>query len=96
MTRAIAIETARTGVTCNAVCPGSVPTPAIMQRIERIAKESGRPVDEVAREYAAERNQTGRFVPMAHVGDLVVFLCGPAGDDITGTSMPIDGGWMAG
>lgn len=95
MTRAIAVETARTGVTCNAVCPGSVPTPAILERIERIAREQGRPVDEVAREYAAERNPTGRFVPMEHVGDLVAFLCGPAGDDITGASMPMDGGWLA-
>lgn len=95
MTRAIAVETARTGVTCNAVCPGSVPTPAIMQRIERIAREQGRPVDEVAREYAAERNPTGRFVPMERVGDLVAFLCSPAADDITGTAMPIDGGWLA-
>jgi len=95
MTRAIAVETARTGVSCNAVCPGSVPTPAIMERIGRIAREQGRPVEEVAREYAAERNPTGRFVPMAHVGDLVVFLCSPAADDITGASMPIDGGWLA-
>lgn len=95
MTRAIAVETARTGVTCNAVCPGSVPTPAIMARIERIAQEQGRPVDEVAREYAAERNPTGRFVPMGRVGDLVTFLCSPAGDDITGAALPIDGGWLA-
>ncbi len=95
MTRAIAIETARTGVTCNAVCPGSVPTPAIMAKIAGIARAQGRPVDEVAREYAAERNPTGRFVPMEHVGDLVAFLCGPAGNDITGATMPMDGGWLA-
>lgn len=95
MTRAIAVETARTGVTCNAVCPGSVPTPAIMAKIAGIAREQGRPVEEVAREYAAERNPTGRFVPMEHVGDLVAFLCSPAGDDITGTAMPMDGGWLA-
>lgn len=95
MTRAIAAETARTGVTCNAICPGSVPTPAIMERIARLARDSGRDVEEVAREYAAERNPTGRFVPMEHVGDLVVFLCGRAGADITGASMPVDGGWLA-
>ena len=95
MTRAIAVETARTGVTCNAVCPGSVPTPAIMARIEGLAREQGRPVEEVAREYAAARNQTGRFVAIDHVGDLVAFLCSPAGDDITGTAMPMDGGWLA-
>lgn len=95
LTRAIAVETAKTGVTCNAVCPGSVPTPAIMARIERIAAEQGRPVDDVAREYAAERNPTGRFVPMRNVGELVVFLCSPAADDITGASLPMDGGWLA-
>lgn len=95
MTRAIAVETAGTGVTCNAVCPGSVPTPAIVERIIRIANEAGRPYDDVAREYAAERHPTGRFVPMENVGALVVFLCGPAGDDITGASMPMDGGWLA-
>ncbi|MEQ8816865.1 MAG: SDR family oxidoreductase [Thalassobaculum sp.] len=95
MTRAIAVETARTGVTCNAVCPGSVPTPAILEKIAGIARQQGRPVEDVAREYAAQRNPTGRFVPMEHVGDLVVFLCGPAGNDITGTAMPMDGGWLA-
>ena len=95
MTRAIAVETARTGVTCNAVCPGSVPTPAILEKIAGIARQQGRPVEEVAREYAAQRNPTGRFVPMEHVGDLVAFLCGPAGNDITGTAMPMDGGWLA-
>ncbi|WP_339853727.1 3-hydroxybutyrate dehydrogenase [uncultured Nisaea sp.] len=95
MTRAIAIEAARTGITCNAVCPGSVPTPAILERIRKIAQDQGRPVEEVQREYAAERNPTGRFVAMEHVGDLVTFLCSPAGDDITGASMPMDGGWLA-
>lgn len=95
MTRAIAIETAGSGVTCNAVCPGAVLTPAILARIERVADSQGRPVEEVAREYAAERNPTGRFVSVEHVGDLVAFLCSPAGDDITGASMPMDGGWLA-
>lgn len=95
MTRAIAIETAPSGVTCNAICPGSVPTAAIMERIEGIARERGAPVEEVAREYARERSPTGRFVTMENVGALAVFLCGPAGADITGTAMPIDGGWLA-
>lgn len=95
MTRAIAVETAPSGVTCNAICPGSVPTPAIMARIEAIARDRGEPVEEVAREYAGERSATGRFVAMEHVGALAVFLCSPAGADITGAVMPIDGGWLA-
>ncbi|MEJ8572077.1 SDR family oxidoreductase [Microbaculum marinum] len=95
MTRAIAIETAPTGVTCNAICPGSVPTPAIMARIEEIARDRGEPLEEVARDYARQRSPTGRFVAMEHVGDLAVFLCSPASADITGTTVPIDGGWLA-
>lgn len=95
MTRAIAMETATSGVTCNAICPGSVPTAAIMARIEGIARERGEPVEEVARAYARERSPTGRFVAMEHVGTLAVFLCSPAAADITGTAMPIDGGWLA-
>ena len=95
MTRAVAIEAARTGVTCNAVCPGSVGTPAILERIEGIARDQQRPSDEVAREYAAERNPMGRFVAMESIAGLMVFLCGPGGVDINGTVLPVDGGWLA-
>jgi 3-hydroxybutyrate dehydrogenase len=95
MTRAVAIETAKTGVTCNAICPGTVLTPAIEQRIAGIARERGEPVDEVSRRYAGERNPMGRFVSMDSIAGALVFLCSPAGDDITGTVMPVDGGWLA-
>jgi 3-hydroxybutyrate dehydrogenase len=95
MTRAVAIETARSGVTCNAICPGTVLTPAIEDRIAGIARDRGEPVADVARAYAAERNPMGRFVAMESIGALLAFLCGPAGDDITGTVLPVDGGWLA-
>jgi 3-hydroxybutyrate dehydrogenase len=95
MTRAIAIETAATGVTCNAVCPGSVGTPAILRRIEGIAAKDGRAFDDVAREYASARNPMGRFVAPESIGAMIAFLCGPAGDDVSGTTIPIDGGWLA-
>lgn len=95
MTRAIAIEAARTGVTCNAICPGSVGTPAILRRVEGIAKDQGRSFDEVAQEYASDRNPMGRFVSMESIAALVVFLCGPAGADVNGTVLPVDGGWLA-
>jgi 3-hydroxybutyrate dehydrogenase len=95
MTRAVAIETAKTGVTCNAICPGTVLTPAIEQRIAGISRERGEPVDEVSRRYAGERNPMGRFVSMDSISGALVFLCGPAGDDMTGTVVPVDGGWLA-
>lgn len=93
LTRAVAIETARSGVTCNTLCPGTLPTPAILNKIATIASNSDRPVDEVTREYLGERQPTQRFVGMDAVAAMVVFLCGPAATAITGASLPIDGGW---
>lgn len=95
MTRAVAIEAAKTGVTCNAICPGTVLTPAIEERIAGIAKESGTPVEEIARDYASARNPMGRFVSMDSIAGMLSFLCSPAGDDISGTVLPVDGGWLA-
>ena len=95
MTRAIAIETARTGITCNAICPGSVATSAIMERIEGIAREAGEPLEDIARRYAEERSPMGRFVPTENIGAVAVFLCSPAAAEITGSSLPVDGGWLS-
>jgi len=93
MTRAVAIETARSGVTCNTLCPGTLPTPAILNKIAGIAANNGRPVEDVTRDYLGERQPTQRFIEMDAVAAMVVFLCGPAANDITGASLPIDGGW---
>ncbi len=93
MTRAVAIETARSGITCNTLCPGTLPTPAILNKIAAMAANGGRPVDDVTSEYLGERQPTQRFIQMDAVAAMVVFLCGPAANDITGASLPIDGGW---
>ncbi len=95
MTRAIALETATSGITCNAVSPGTVPTPAILSRIAGIARETGVTEEAAARDYLAQRQPTGRFVAMENVAALILFLCSPAGSDITGSVLPIDGGWTA-
>jgi Dehydrogenases with different specificities (related to short-chain alcohol dehydrogenases) len=93
MTRAVAIETTTSGITCNALCPGTLPTPAIQEKIASIAAGEGRTIDESTRDYLAARQPTGRFVAMEGVGALVVFLCSPVARDITGATLPIDGGW---
>ncbi|MCK1718068.1 SDR family oxidoreductase [Bradyrhizobium sp. 141] len=93
MTRAVAIETARSGITCNTLCPGTLPTPAILNKIATMASNSGRPVADVTSEYLGERQPTQRFIELDAVAGMVVFLCGPAANDITGASLPIDGGW---
>ena len=93
VTRAVAMETARTGITCNALCPGTLPTPAIQGKIADIAAREGRSVDETTSDYLASRQPTRRFVALESVGAMAVFLCSPAAQDITGATLPIDGGW---
>ncbi|PDT91596.1 beta-D-hydroxybutyrate dehydrogenase [Bradyrhizobium sp. Y36] len=93
LTRAVAIETARSGITCNTLCPGTLPTPAILNKIATLAETSGRPVEDETADYLGARQPTQRFIKLEAVAAMVVFLCGPAANDITGASLPIDGGW---
>lgn len=95
MTRALAIELARTGITCNAVSPGTVPTEAIVSRIAALAAEAGQTQAEAEAAYMVGRNPTGRFVSVAAVGAAVAYLCGPDAADVTGANLAIDGGWSA-
>ncbi len=95
MTRAVAIETATTGITCNALCPGTLPTPAIETRIAAAAERANQSIDDATRDYLASRQPSRRFVAMENVGATAAFLCSPAAQDITGATIPIDGGWSA-
>jgi 3-hydroxybutyrate dehydrogenase len=95
MTRAIALEAGDMDITCNAICPGTLPTPDIMGRIERMAATQNISQDEAIRNYLAGRRPAGRFVASESVAGLIAFLCGPGGRDITGAVLPVDGGWTA-
>jgi 3-hydroxybutyrate dehydrogenase len=95
LTRAIAIENARSGITCNAISPGTLPTPAIERRIAETAKRTGQSFEDAAHEYLSTRQPSGRFISLDSVGATVVFLCSPAGDHITAAALPVDGGWAA-
>jgi 3-hydroxybutyrate dehydrogenase len=96
LTRAVAVETPNQGVTCNAICPGSVQTPNIDSRIERLMDEAGLERDAAVKQFLAGKQPSGAFIDAAHVADLVVFLCSAAGSQITGAMMPMEGGWLAG
>jgi len=93
MTRAIALEVAGTGVSCNAVCPGTLRTPEIENRIARIATEKGQTVEQATREYLQKRQPSGRFISSRTVTGLIAFLCGPDTTDINGAALPVDAGW---
>jgi 3-hydroxybutyrate dehydrogenase len=93
LTRTVALETSGTDITCNAICPGTLPTPAIRSRIERMAAEAKISVEQATRDYLGERQPGGRFIPMETVTGLVAFLCGPTSAGLNGAALPIDSGW---
>lgn len=95
MTRAIALEAGDMDITCNAICPGTLPTPDILGRIGKLAAEKDINEEEATRQYLAGRRPAGRFVGPESVAGLIAFLCGPGGRDITGAALPVDGGWTA-
>jgi 3-hydroxybutyrate dehydrogenase len=94
-TRAVALETAGQDITCNAICPGASPTPAIEQRLAEFMAKKRLPREQAVRAFMASRQPSGRFVAPERVAGLVAFLCGPDGADTTGAAIPIDGGWSA-
>lgn len=96
LTRAVAIETQGQGITCNAVCPGSVLTPNIESRLTALMAQKQLDRETATREFLQGKQATGRFVEASHVADLIVFLCSESAASITGATLPVDDGWMAG
>jgi 3-hydroxybutyrate dehydrogenase len=95
LTRAIAMETVNQGVTCNAICPGAVLTPTSEMRIGALMDESGLDREAASRRFLEGKGPQGRFIDPGHIAELIVFLCGDAGKDITGAALPVEGGWLA-
>jgi len=89
--RALAVETAKSGVTVNAVCPGFVETEMLEESVQRIVDKTGRSVDE-ARASLASVNPQGRFIQPQEVAAAVIWLCGDAAGSITGQAISISGG----
>lgn len=96
LTRAVALEVARTGVTCNAICPGTVLTPAIEWRLRQEMRRDGSTFEAAEENLLAIRQPSRRFVKDDNVAGLIAFLCGPHGEDSNGAAMPIDGARAAG
>ena len=95
LTKVVGLETAGSGVTCNAVCPGWVRTPLVEKQINDIAAERGISQREATEELLAEKQPSLDFASPEQLGGTVAFLCSAAADQITGTSISVDGGWTA-
>jgi 3-hydroxybutyrate dehydrogenase len=94
-TKVVALETAQTGVTCNAINPGFVHTDLVQKQIEDRASAIGKPVKDAARDMLLEKQPSLDFVTVDQIGALCLFLCSDAAAQITGVPIPIDGGWTA-
>ncbi len=95
LTKVVAIETANTGVTCNAICPGWVYTPLVQKQVEARAKAAGMTIEQAKEELLREKQPMLRFTTPQEIGGLAVFLCGGSAATMTGASVSVDGGWTA-
>jgi len=95
LTKVVALEAAESGITCNAICPGWVLTPLVQKQIDARAAAENKTIAQAERDLLSEKQPTLRFATPEQLGALVVFLSSPGGDNITGTSLPVDGGWTA-
>jgi 3-hydroxybutyrate dehydrogenase len=95
LTKVTALETAQTGITCNAICPGWVLTPLVQKQVDARAAEGGIPVDEAKRRLLLEKQPSGEFVTPEQLGALAVFLCSDAASQVRGAAWNMDGGWVA-
>jgi 3-hydroxybutyrate dehydrogenase len=95
LTKTVALEGAEFGITANAICPGYVMTPLVEKQIPETAKARGLTEAQVVRDVLLAAQPTRQFVETGQIGALAAFLCSDAAAQITGTAIPIDGGWTA-
>ena len=94
-TKAVALETATSGVTVNAICPGWVLTPLVQKQVDARAVADGVDDAEAKRRLLAEKQPSLQFTTPEQLGGLAVFLCSAAADNIRGVAYNVDGGWAA-
>lgn len=95
LTKVTALENAGNGITCNAICPGWVRTPLVEAQIKALAKEKNLDIEAAAKELLMEKQPSLQFVTPRQLGAAAVFLASEGADQMTGTTMTLDGGWTA-
>ncbi|MCY7304890.1 MAG: 3-hydroxybutyrate dehydrogenase [Rhodoferax sp.] len=95
LTKVTALENATSGVTCNAICPGWVLTPLVQKQVEARAAAKGVDNTEATRQLLGEKEPSMQFTTPEELGQLAVFFCSPAGNNVRGVAWNMDGGWAA-
>ncbi len=94
-TKTAALELATTGVTVNAICPGWVLTPLVQKQIDARAARDGISADKAREALLGEKEPSLQFTTPEQLGELAVFLCSPAADNLRGQALAMDGAWTA-
>ncbi len=95
LTKTVALETAEEAITCNAICPGFVLTPLVEKQIVDLMAKNDLDRDTVVRDLLLDRQPSKDFATIDQIAGSALFLCSSAADQITGTTMSVDGGWTA-
>jgi 3-hydroxybutyrate dehydrogenase len=95
LTKVTALENATTGVTCNAICPGWVLTPLVQKQVDARAAANGWTNEEATRQLLGEKEPSLQFTTPEELGELAVFFCSPAANNVRGVAWNMDGGWAA-
>jgi 3-hydroxybutyrate dehydrogenase len=95
LTKTVALETATTGITCNAICPGWVLTPLVQKQVDARADRDRSGQDEAKKALLGEKQPSMQFVTVEQLAGLAVYFCSPAADQIRGVAWAVDGGWTA-
>lgn len=95
LTKVLAMEGAEFGITANAICPGYVWTPLVAQQIPDQAKAHGMSEEEVVRKVLLANQPTRQFAGVEEIGALTCYLASDLARSVTGTAIPVDGGWTA-
>lgn len=95
LTKVTALETATTGVTCNAICPGWVLTPLVQKQVDAKAVALGIDNEEAKKRLLGEKEPSMQFTTPEELGELAAFFCSPAGNNVRGVAWNMDGGWTA-
>jgi len=95
MTKAVALETAQTGITCNSILPGWVLTPLVQAQVDARAAEHGLSDAEAKALLLAEKQPSGKFVSPEQLASLALFLSSDDASEVRGVAWNMDGGWVA-
>jgi 3-hydroxybutyrate dehydrogenase len=95
LTKVAALETARSGVTVNAICPGWVLTPLVQKQIDDLATREAISTEDATLKLLGEKQPSGRFATVEQIGGVAAFLCSESASEMRGSEIKVDGGWIA-